>query len=451
MALPVIDNFNRANESPLGGNWSSIPGIVGAATLTNNAMTSPGYYYGSYWNAETTTSNCQVGFKLTTVDDPGPNIALRLNVALLNTYLLYIGTTEWFFIRVDGGVSTFFTPQARTFVNGTVVKFIITGSTLMASFDGVLDAYSVTDTTYTAGGYAGMLFQTANQVADNFYLSNLNTKINIGDVWKNVIDTKIKIDTNLLDYSDWGLSPFTGSTTGWLEIVLRAKNYRELDTDMFGNQTYIWKTSGTSAANYGGINYPTTATGNYLKSCAIVDDTKTYRTSIWVKRKNITSTSNFYMGNRTYLSNGDYTSLVRRSDGILYYFTSLSNANLNSFMPENTWRLMVAYVRPVTPLLTSADANYYFKILDTNGGTVASANYNWQFYSGNTTNSYMAIQIQAPYNATTGDTCFQFCYPRIDLIDGTEPSIETLLAGEGPWRTVTTAQVNVGDVWKNTT
>ena len=195
MSLPVFDNFNRANENPIGGNWSAIPNMAGSATLTNSAMTSPGYYYGSYWTADATNADCEVSFKMTYIDDNGPNLVLRGDFTFMNAYLLYIGTTEWFFIRVDGGGSSYFTPQTRTFVNGTVVKFRIIGSQLQAWFDGVMDPYTVTDATYTAGGYAGLLFQTANQIVDDFYLANANQlhQINIGDTWKYVSDVNINV------------------------------------------------------------------------------------------------------------------------------------------------------------------------------------------------------------------------------------------------------------------
>lgn len=208
--FPVLDDFNRANESPLANNWSSIPAISGGATLVSNTMHSPGYYYGSYWNLGIPNADCEVGFKLITIGNPGPNIALRLDTASLNGYLLYVSATEWFFIRIDGGTSTYFASQSRTTANGTYVKFRMVGSTMYAIFNGVVDAHTDTDATYSAAGKSGILFQTSSDVVDNFTIQNYvappvtsnfksyntNLRANIKSINTNLIANSKSLNTN---------------------------------------------------------------------------------------------------------------------------------------------------------------------------------------------------------------------------------------------------------------
>jgi hypothetical protein len=53
-------------------------------------------------------------------------------------------------------------------------------------------------------------------------------------------------------------------------------------------------------------------------------------------------------------------------------------------------------------------------------------------------------------NNSIGDTEMLAIYPRLDKLDGTEPSIQTLLSNEGQWRKINDMKINIGDDWKNT-
>ena len=277
-------------------------------------------------------------------------------------------------------------------------------------------------------------------------------KINIEGQWR-TINTGgtyiINIDKNLVDYSNWSEEPYSGTIIGsWHEQTTNGGvNFRELGTDAFGNETYLWKTSGSTSGFRAGISH------RYNSWAAPIDASNTYRTSIWVKRINTTgSNSDFYFGLRAY--SGESGRDCRRcTDGLIfsnYYYLQLNSDMAQIVFPENQWRLIVGYIRPNTQDYTT-DSNYYCKVYDISGA-IGQYKHDYQFYSGITDYTTLSARIYAPYNETGNlNISYSFSYPRIDLVDGTEPSIATLLSNEGQWRKINDMKINIGDDWKNIT
>ncbi len=263
--------------------------------------------------------------------------------------------------------------------------------------------------------------------------------INIDGNWKSGTTTYIKVeDQNLLDYSDWS-SDLSGSTKEFTAVTgfnAQLNQYRQLDTDPFGNTNYIWIASGVTAtgATYG---------GGYLSSGVTIDSTKIYRISQWCYRFNSGDTSNgYYFGYNTYNIDGTITGTTR-SDGAYstnYYTYQNISANM---VGVNGWFLTTGYLMPYT--WTGNTTAYQGKIYYNNGLTQTSNAYNYKF---NVNAKYLASRSYSPYNAPSYSGT-KYSYPRIDLVDGTEPSINTLLNNEGMWRSGTT-MIYVDDVWKNT-
>lgn len=260
-------------------------------------------------------------------------------------------------------------------------------------------------------------------------------------------------DNNLLDYSDWSTN-LSGSTVNFLEYVDKSYNYRVFDTDPFGNTIPIWKTTSSGLSGWtGGIVAAPSVCG------VNIDNTKIYRFSVWTKRKKIGINGRFYFGIRS-LNNCSQDNLVRISDGLPsknHYLVERNFSQLNTSMPEDIWVLVVGYVLPST-YTGSTDTNYDSKIYNVDGvNTTLAGNYKW---SGTTNAVY--FRTYGPYNETSVSAETYFCYPRIDLVDGTEPSINTLLQNEGMWRSGTpyikvegmwrsgTTMIYIDDTWKNT-
>jgi hypothetical protein len=167
----------------------------------------------------------------------------------------------------------------------------------------------------------------------------------------------------------------------------------------------------------------------------IVDNTKMYRLSLWVNRKKIGTNGLFYFGYNVNVGANAGNS-IRINDGVVstnFYFVIQNFTQAATTLPENNWVLAVGYLLPST-YTGSTDANYYTRIYNTtSSGYLFAQNYKM---SGNTTGVW--LRCYTPYNETTWSGTTSWLYnPRIDLVDGTEPSIATLFSNEGMWKNTT--------------
>ena len=252
--------------------------------------------------------------------------------------------------------------------------------------------------------------------------------------------SKLKLNTNLLDYSDWTVG--SGSTTKFNEYNTYAINYRDYDLDPYNNSAITWKSIGTNTGWTAGITYsPSTNPG------ITINPNKLYRVSTWMKRKVIGSTGQLYFSVRA-LVNGSQDYLIRTSDGNAsknHYLINYNFSSLSTIAPVDEWRLVVGYILP-NSFTGTTDSNYYGKVYDLTGNTINT--YSWNFkWSGSTNGAY--YRVYTPYNENTLSASTLMVYPRIDLVDGTEPSIATLLSGEGIYRNITSKKINIGGTWKD--
>lgn len=275
---------------------------------------------------------------------------------------------------------------------------------------------------------------------------SINTLLTNEGMWRSGT-TYIKVeDNNLLSYKNWsGLTcgDIAADSNGsyWNDyVVAGTTNCRILDTDPWGNINPIWRCSSTGATTYGGFNMNT---GNHQYiNC---DPTQDYRFSCWFNKKTIITTKKgaFYFGCRA--TSGTTAQQIQNKS--IYNLTNnpyfVYNTNIQN-IEEDEWYLLVGYL---------------YKVGTITGGTMNSAMYNlsgikitgWtctDFINNNTVTD-LTIRI-APIYEASGCTAY-IAYPRIDLIDGTEPSIATLLSNEGQWRDVDSTQINIGDTWKTIT
>lgn len=250
-----------------------------------------------------------------------------------------------------------------------------------------------------------------------------SVKLKYNDSWYDVENIKLKKDNNLLDYSDWS-TDFSGSTNDFVEYCTSVGgiNTRILDTDPFNNNMYLWQGSGTSSGT----------TAGWQTTSIPIDHTKKYRFSVWMKRIGGTI-GRYYFGFFTRDSSDSAINSKRVNDGLLhanFYFFGTVNLNFTTIttnhFPENEWRLLVGYV------LDSSYSEGYIdkwspKIYDIYGNVKVNSAVNYMFLTGTT---YVKHRIYAPFE---GDSVYKMAYPRIDVVDGTEPSITTLLTSEGVW------------------
>jgi len=222
-------------------------------------------------------------------------------------------------------------------------------------------------------------------------------------------------DNSFINVSDWTIS--SGSTTNYTRNGQIYENERKLDTDPFGNQAIVWECIADSLNDGdGGWN-----TIPYTQ----IDNTKLYRFSVWVNRKVQGINGRFYLGCNGFNSSNSNVGVYYRSTGALTtnpYFWVSSNPP-NSELPTGEWRLVVSHVWPDG---SGVGTNHEDSgIYSTSSGTTkeGSISTDMVWMSANTQTRHRCYLF---YN-TGADAVQQMIYPRIEVCDGTEPTIEELL------------------------
>lgn len=185
MAFPttgILDNFNRANEQPVGGGWNvnSIagPGVIPTLRVVSNQLANDagGGTSGQYWDTQfgpDIETFATIGVK---PPADNSNIAVlyargqNLGTTSLDGYVLYVfnnGTTERFLriYREDDGNDTLLVTAQMTdgdYEVGDKVGIRVVGSTITAweniAGAGWVQQATATDSTYAGLGYCGFVW-----------------------------------------------------------------------------------------------------------------------------------------------------------------------------------------------------------------------------------------------------------------------------------------------------
>lgn len=210
---------------------------------------------------------------------------------------------------------------------------------------------------------------------------------------------------NILDYSTW-FAGDTGASPGFTTNGSVSENGRVLGVDPWGKQTVLWeaKPEGDRAAD-----------GGWNSSYFSIDTTKTYRFSTWVKRT-VLGDGTAYLGLN---AAGGSTALV---------YTNAATTSTNPYfwsgsLPENEWVLIVGHVHPHDYSGGNHPDSGRYTLDERIGGI--SRDFKWSRESTTARHrSYL-------YYSTGTNTRQHWCYPRVDVCDGSEPTLQDLLMGEG--------------------
>lgn len=178
--LPLLDNFNRANEDPLSDSikWTQIPGVTSAGLLkvvsNQVAKSTPtdASDHGMYWNPLSALTNCAVQITLPVVPASGGRIRLWLRVnpstgACYFAQLLLSGTSGIFRNAGSGSSTSIASANIGGLTAGDVLKFSAVGTTLTVTKNGAV-VISGTDATFTNGAVGIGLFDTTARLDDCF-------------------------------------------------------------------------------------------------------------------------------------------------------------------------------------------------------------------------------------------------------------------------------------------
>lgn len=226
-----------------------------------------------------------------------------------------------------------------------------------------------------------------------------------------------RFDNNLLSPQTWAAG--NGGTGIFSANGDTGEQNRYMGTDPWGNSALVWQTvpSGNNQAD-----------GGWNTSGVSIDQNSLYRFSVWVRRTSATSGGTFYFGLQS--STGNVVHLSGNTEGNPYWYYPGTGA-----LSQNQWYLYVGHCFPQYHNGTQAhiDSGVYTTSNGTNKISLPNGNipYDCKWTSGTTTGVHRTYHYYCADNTTR----LEFFWPRIDKIDGSEPSIPQLLtnstAGDG--------------------
>jgi hypothetical protein len=228
--------------------------------------------------------------------------------------------------------------------------------------------------------------------------------------------------STFLNMTSWSVG--SGGASGYNQNGNTNENERVNGTDPWGNSTVVWESRPSGDGN---------ADGGWETSWYDIDRTKLYRFSIWVKRTSSTSGGTSYLG--LYGNGGTWG--VERLDNGANEGNPYWECNGTGAYTQNVWYLLVGHCYPAG---TTGISNNRHP--DTGRYTVNGRNGDLNYcnvggdvrWLSNTTQT-----LHRTYHFYCGDstTRLQWFDPRIDLCDGTEPTISDLLkAATNTWRNI---------------
>lgn len=218
-------------------------------------------------------------------------------------------------------------------------------------------------------------------------------------------------NSRIIDYDKWTVGT-NGGQTGFGQNG--DGNSIISGVDPFGGTTAIWRTLGNDIAS--------DADGGWETTAVPIVSTKLYRFSVWIKCK-VLGDGRYYFGCYGYGG----------TNGVTLNSSSAWNANTNPYfttgewsLPLDEWYLMVAFVHPhnTTAYGNHIDSGWYAPLSTTK---VSGSMDDFRCHSSSTSVAHRTYL----YYSTLATTDQQWCYPRIDLCDGSEPTIADLVNGEG--------------------
>ena len=224
-----------------------------------------------------------------------------------------------------------------------------------------------------------------------------------------------QVSNILPDPGNW--STGTGGQTGYSPNGSSSEQNRvSVSDDPWGRSSITWRTTPDATSG---------ADGGWNSSSYPIDNNSTYRYSMWVRRYTSGTGGNFYHGMNPAPIRNDNNSSQGNP-----YFSYLGISGLT----YNQWYFVCAHVFPhnYTAGLRHPDSGWYedgVKISDKSYGNCGTKDVRWK----PTTTS--AIHRSYHYYTTNVNSGIELAYPRVDKVDGNEPSIKELMEqGESGWK-----------------
>ncbi len=209
---------------------------------------------------------------------------------------------------------------------------------------------------------------------------------------------------NLLNTSSWEVG--SNILPDYKNVGLAQENSRELGVGPYGNNVPLWKGNPSGDSN---------ADGGYESPYVTIDHTKTYRLSVWIKKTNS--------------SNGTtYFGLYSKDNNLQHSTLGLNNSSVgNAYfwygdLPTlDKWYLLVGYIHQSSYNSTVKIGGIYD---GTTGVKVLNVLNDFKFAS---TAVSLLNRASLFYDPVAADSQY-FYSPRIEEVNGSEPTIEQLIS-----------------------
>lgn len=308
--------------------------------------------------------------------------------SLLNTYGIYDGDMEyeWEFYAPTTGI---YTVELSTDNYGNLKIRPITS----------LEFTTVIETTPANGVTNYTSTSTKSQaITKGWHVIRMGVT-SVGDI----------LTQSIINWNNWTTGP--GGVVGYNQNGRTVENQRVLANNPWNTSAVVWEARPLAETN---------DDGGWNTDWFNIDNTKMYRFSVWVRRTSTTSGGTFYLG---MYANGDGSRRMDNGQVELNAYWECSNTGL---LAQNQWYLWVGHVYPANTTYTGRNPNtgYYTtngRVGDVGGCNIGSGDLKW---SQNSTQSLHRTYL---YYCSDNTTRLQFYQPRVDMCDGTEPSIQQLL------------------------
>jgi hypothetical protein len=217
---------------------------------------------------------------------------------------------------------------------------------------------------------------------------------------------------SLITWENWTVG--SGGVLNYSQNGLTAENQRTLEVNPWGAIDVVWGSYPSGDGN---------SDGGWDGASFSIDNTKLYRFSTWIRRTSDTTGGTFYLGTN---ANGDG---VRRTDNGAVQGNPYWDCRNIGWMTKNEWYLVTGHIYPYTTSYTGRHPESGVYTISGRFGDIGGCNIGQDLkWSQNTTSA-----MHRSYHYYCGDNTsrLQWYQPRVDLCDGTEPSIAELLSNAG--------------------
>lgn len=203
---------------------------------------------------------------------------------------------------------------------------------------------------------------------------------------------------NLLNMTGWKIG--SGSASGFNQNGTTSENERIWGTGPLGNRVVLWEAR--PDANSG-------PDGGWVASHVTIDHTKMYRLVVWIKKTGNTNGATYF---GVYGGNATVTYLNGSVNNNPYFWAG--------DLPElDKWYLLVGYVHGSGDNATTSYGGIYDGVTGEKVVSIAD-------FKSQTTTTSLSHRTYLFYNTDTGNRQY-WNAPRLDEVNGNEPSIAELL------------------------